>query len=396
MTQKQQNYSFALSVMIVLSFLLGFITTMNNSMIDFCTKAFSLDETQRQLVNTAFYGAYIFSVPIAWILGKIGYKRALVAGMAIVGLGFLLNVPGISFGYYGFLSCMFIVALGIVLLQVAINPYVLALGPVETAASRLTLNQTFNSLATTIAPVFVSMLIVSGGTYEASAIKAPFLGLGLFALVLGAIVLGLKLPAIQEQGESSERAASHKTSAFKYPHVWLGTLGIFVYMGVEIGIPSFFPARVEALGLNIAEPTKYLSLYWGGLLVGRALGAGVLTRFSARTILTSCCGISALCIVASLLTTGWVSIWLFIATGLFHSIMWSCIFSLASADLGPNTKQASGIICTGVIGAAILMPMMGSVQKTAGLTVAICFLFAYYLYLAWFARKGSQIRTQSK
>ena len=395
MTQKQQNYSFALSVMIVLSFLLGFITTMNNSMIDFCTKAFSLDETQRQLVNTAFYGAYVFSIPIAWILGRMGYKRALVAGMGMVGLGFLLNVLGLSFGYYGFLCCMFIVALGIVLLQVALNPYVLALGPPETAASRLTLNQTFNSLATTVAPVFVSMLIVSGGTYEASAIKAPFIGLGIFSILLGVIVLGLKLPVIPEETETSGDQTRHKSSAFRYPHVLLGTLGIFVYMGVEIGIPSFFPARVQALGLDIDEPTKYLSLYWGGLLVGRALGAGILTRFSARTILLVFSGLSAFCVAASLLTSGWLSLWLFIATGLFHSIMWSCIFSLASADLGPNAKQASGIICTGVIGAAILMPLMGTVQKTIGLTAAICFLFVYYLYLAWFAQKGSRIRTNA-
>lgn len=163
MTNSQKpNYTFALTVMVVLMFLLGFITTMNNSMIAFCNKAFSpLDDVELQLINTAFYGAYILSIPIAWLLGKIGYKTALVAGVIVIGLGMALNYLGVEAGFYGFLGCMFLVAVGIVLLQVALNPYVLVLGPPETAATRLTVNQTFNSLATFIAPLFVSMIIVS-------------------------------------------------------------------------------------------------------------------------------------------------------------------------------------------------------------------------------------------
>lgn len=392
--EKKLNYSFALTVMIVLSFLLGFITTMNNSLIDFCSKAFTLDETQRQLVNTAFFGAYILSIPVASILAKLGYKKTLISGVAIVGLGLVLNFFGVALGYYGFLVCMFIIAIGIVVLQVAINPYVLVLGPEETAASRLTLNQTFNSLATFIAPFFVSLLIVSNGTYEASQIQVPFLGLGIFALVLGAIVIFLKLPVIHE-GEtetSSKEKKVYKSSAFKYPHTILGALAIFTYLGVEIGIPSFFPAKVASLGFTF-DPTPYLALYWGGLLVGRALGSAVLSKFSARAVLTSCIGLSALCLLGSLVTTGWTSLALYIGIGLFHSVMWSCIFNLASVDLGPNTKQASGIICTGVIGAAVLTPIMGEVQKGYGLVAALCCLFLFYAYIAWFAQKGSKIRT---
>ena len=191
MTNSQKpNYTFALTVMVVLMFLLGFITTMNNSMIAFCNKAFSpLDDVELQLINTAFYGAYILSIPIAWLLGKIGYKTALVAGVIVIGLGMALNYLGVEAGFYGFLGCMFLVAVGIVELQVALSPYVLVLGPPETAATRLTVNQTFNSLATFIAPLFVSMIIVSNGTYNVSQIQVPFLGLGIFAIVLGVIVM---------------------------------------------------------------------------------------------------------------------------------------------------------------------------------------------------------------
>ena len=369
MTNSQKpNYTFALTVMVVLMFLLGFITTMNNSMIAFCNKAFSpLDDVELQLINTAFYGAYILSIPIAWLLGKIGYKTALVAGVIVIGLG------------------------------MALNPYVLVLGPPETAATRLTVNQTFNSLATFIAPLFVSMIIVSNGTYNVSQIQVPFLGLGIFAIVLGVIVMLLKLPAIKDEEPAGDQVAedgkSYKSSAFKYPHVMLGALAIFTYLGVEVGIPSFFPAKFESLGLSVTDPTSLLSLYWGGLLVGRAFGSAILRKFSARKVLSGALLLSSLCLLLSLLTSGWTSLYLYIGTGLFHSIMWSCIFSLATVDLGPNIKQASGIICTGVIGAAVLMPVMGGVQEGFGLVPALCCLFVFYAYMGWFALKGSKIRT---
>ena len=372
MTNSQRpNYTFALTVMVVLMFLLGFITTMNNSMIAFCNKAFSpLDDVELQLINTAFYGAYILSIPIAWLLGKIGYKTALVAGVIVIGLGMALNYLGVEAGFYGFLGCMFLVAVGIVLLQVALNPYVLVLGPPETAATRLTVNQTFNSLATFIAPLFVSLIIVSNGTYNVSQIQVPFLGLGIFAIVLGVIVMLLKLPAIKDEEPAGDQVAengkSYKSSAFKYPHVMLGALAIFTYLGVEVGIPSFFPAK---------------------------FGSAILRKFSARKVLSGALLLSSLCLLLSLLTSGWTSLYLYIGTGLFHSIMWSCIFSLATVDLGPNIKQASGIICTGVIGAAVLMPVMGGVQEGFGLVPALCCLFVFYAYMGWFALKGSKIRT---
>ena len=409
MTNSQKpNYTFALTVMVVLMFLLGFITTMNNSMIAFCNKAFSpLDDVELQLINTAFYGAYILSIPIAWLLGKIGYKTALVAGVIVIGLGMALNYLGVEAGFYGFLGCMFLVAVGIVLLQVALNPYVLVLGPPETAATRLTVNQTFNSLATFIAPLFVSMIIVSNGTYNVSQIQVPFLGLGIFAIVLGVIVALLAvvylagalvfmdrfLPRTTVGDQVAENGKSYKSSAFKYPHVMLGALAIFTYLGVEVGIPSFFPAKFESLGLSVTDPTSLLSLYWGGLLVGRAFGSAILHKFSARKVLSGALLLSSLCLLLSLLTSGWTSLYLYIGTGLFHSIMWSCIFSLATVDLGPNIKQASGIICTGVIGAAVLMPVMGGVQEGFGLVPALCCLFVFYAYMGWFALKGSKIRT---
>ena len=159
MVQKQQpNYTFALTVVIIVCFLIGFVTTMNNSMIEFCKNAFNLNETQGQLVNSAFYGAYAMSIPFALMMNKIGYKATLVLGLAVVGLGFVLNFLCINSNlngdvatiYWMFLGCMFIVALGIVMLQLVANPYVMVLGSPEKGAFRMTLSQALNSVATTL------------------------------------------------------------------------------------------------------------------------------------------------------------------------------------------------------------------------------------------------------
>lgn len=419
--QQKQNFTFALTVMFVVSFLLGFITTMNNSMINFCKAAFNLDAAQGQLVNTAFYGAYILSIPLALLMNKLGYKRTLVLGLAIIGLGFVLNYfaigafAGTSAIYYVFLGCMFVIAIGIVFLQLVMNPYVKALGTQDSAASRMTLNQTLNSLATTLAPMFVSILIVSnkGEAPTAGAIQTPFIALGIFTLVLCAILLMLKLPAIkeEEQAASNGEVKEYHKSIFKYPHIFLCALGIFCYMGVEIGIPSFLPQRMEGLGLtsavlipdfvtnfftflgmNMTEATSILVLYWFGMLIGRAFGSVVLSKFDSKKVLLSCLSLAALCVAMSLVIEGPMTVWFLILCGLFHSIMWPCIFNLGLEELGPHTKAASGIINTGVIGAAILMPFMGLIEESIGLKAVFGCLFIYYAYIMWFTVKGSQIR----
>ncbi len=402
--KQQPNYTFALTVVIIVCFLLGFVTTMNNSMIDFCKQTFGLTETQGQLVNTAFYGAYILSIPLGILMKKLGYKTTLVLGLAIIALGFVLNFGGIAIWgetssiYYIFLSCMFCVAIGIVLLQLVSNPYVMVLGAPEKGAFRMTLSQTFNSLATTVAPLFVSMLIVSGSEgYSASSIKFPFLGLGIFTLILCVILIKLKLPEINEAKEENKTTEdkSYKKSAYKYPHVWLCLLGIVAYMGVEIGIPSLLPAKIRSLGIE-GDPTTLLSFYWGGMLVGRALGTIVLTRFQARPLLATCLSIAAACVALSFVLPGIYSIYALIITGLFHSVMWPLIFNLGLQDLGPHTKEASGVINTGVVGAAILPLIMGSIvdSPALGIGVAVGTLFIYYAYILWFTLLGSKIRTK--
>ena len=327
---------------------------------------------------------------------------------SVVGLGFVINFLCINGNldgsvntiYWMFLACMFVVALGIVMLQLVANPYVMVLGAPERGAFRMTLSQALNSVATTVAPIFIATVILNNKKAEdavPSDIPYPYLGLGLFTLLLCVILYFLKLPSINEGDQAAEASGvqkQYKSSVFQYPHVWLGALAIFMYMGLEIGVPSmlsaYFKNEPSLAGL---QATDYLMYYWGGMMVGRFIGAGILSKFQPRVLLTACLIGGAACVGISFFLSGMAAVWAMLAAGLFHSVMWPLVFNLGLQELGPHTKAASGIINLGVIGAATLTPIMGWVadNPSLGVGIAICMMFIYYLYVMWFCWKGSKI-----
>lgn len=404
--RKTPNYTFALIVVFAVLFLIGFITTMNNSMIDFCKKAFNLKDAQGQLVNTAFYGAYALSIPFGLLMNKIGYKKTLLLGLAVVGIGFIINYLGISsmLGmstsviYSVFLGSMFIVALGIVMLQLVANPYVMVLGSPEKGAFRMTLANALNSAATTVAPVFITYVIIAGKVPTPDAVPGPYLGLGIFTLILCAVLFFLKLPNINE-GEQAEELTGekkeYKDTVFQYPHVWLGMLGIFFYMGIELGVPSMLPAYFKSNPelAQYGSPTDFLPYYWGSMMVGRFAGAIILNKFKPRKILSVCLVCGALCVASSFALSGIASVYAMLAAGLFHSVMWPLVFNLGLQELGPHTKAASGIINLGVVGGATLPLLMGFIVDNPALGVgyAVAMMFIYYVYVFWFCNFGSKI-----
>ena len=404
--RKTPNYTFALIVVFAVLFLIGFITTMNNSMIDFCKKAFNLKDAQGQLVNTAFYGAYALSIPFGLLMNKIGYKKTLLLGLAVVGIGFIINYLGISsmLGmetsviYSIFLGSMFIVALGIVMLQLVANPYVMVLGSPEKGAFRMTLANALNSAATTVAPVFITYVIIAGKVPTPDAVPGPYLGLGIFTLILCAVLFFLKLPNINE-GEQAEELTGekkeYKNTVFQYPHVWLGMLGIFFYMGIELGVPSMLPAYFKSNPelAQYGSPTDFLPYYWGSMMVGRFAGAIILNKFKPRKILSVCLICGALCVASSFALSGIASVYAMLAAGLFHSVMWPLVFNLGLQELGPHTKAASGIINLGVVGGATLPLLMGFIVDSPALGVgcAVAMMFVYYVYVFWFCNFGSKM-----
>jgi MFS transporter, FHS family, L-fucose permease len=423
MTQQgKSNYLFPLIVMFILFFLFGFITTMSNSLITFLKDAFHLTYAKAQIVNSAFYGAYIMSIPIGFLLNKTGYKRGIVLGLALITIGFMLFYPAVDLGYAAFLSALFIVAIGVAILQVAANPYILALGDPGTASSRLTLVQGVNSLATFFAPIFVSGVILATTTTDASAVKGPFLVFATITLILGIIMYFLKLPEITSEVSADDKAIAANKSVWSYKHLILGTVAIGIYMGIEITIPSFLPKYIQTINPDFLESIKgnavvnflapqdpsvfMIALYWLGMMIGRFIGAGVLKKYKTGNVLALYSGCAAFLVMLSLVTTGSLSMWLIIIPGLFHSIMWPAIFGLATEGLGKHAKMGSGILCTAVICCGLWTFIQGGIADSFSITDATGKLiptfksfamvfsttFIFYAYMIFFALKGSKLR----
>ncbi len=421
MSNSKNNYLFPLIVMASLFFLFGFITTMSNSLIDFLKGSFNLTSAQAGIVNAAFYGAYIISIPVGYLIGKTGYKKGIVIGMVLITIGFLLFIKAVDIGYVAFLCALFVVATGVVILQVAANPYILALGSAETAASRLTLTQALNSLATFFAPIFVTFVILAGAT-NATAVIVPFIGIAVVTLVLGIIIYFLKLPEIKSHEAEVIAGETAKTSVWQFKHLIFGTIAIGIYMGIEMTIPSFLPGYIKLINPEFLETIKtykivellakgkpeifMISLYWGGMMIGRFVGAGILNKFSPAKVLALFAIIAAVLIFISLISSGSVAMWAIILPGLFHSIMWPVIFGLATDGLGKFAKQGSGILCTAVIFTGMWTIIQGgisdsfSIKDAAGILIPtiksyqwlFMTTFIFYAYIIFFALKGSKMR----
>ncbi|HXX65469.1 MAG TPA: L-fucose:H+ symporter permease [Bacteroidota bacterium] len=413
----EANYTPALTILTSLFFMWGFITCLNDILIPHLKTVFSLNYTEVMLIQFTFFTAYfIVSLPSGLIVDKIGYKRGIVIGLLTAGIGCLLFYPAAGTRSYPiFLFALFVLASGITLLQVSANPYVAILGKPETASARLNLTQAFNSLGTTIAPYFGSLLILSVAAKsaeelaamspdalsayqlaEAASVQVPYLGLAAALLVIAAIFAVVKLPQIQAHpGEASEatglRQEDVHASAWKFRHLMLGAVAIFVYVGGEVSIGSFlvnFMGQKDIAGLPAAEAGKYLSFYWGGAMVGRFIGAGVLRKIRPGTVLGFNAVVAATLVVIAMIASGFVSMWALLAVGLFNSIMFPTIFTLGVDGLGRHTGQGSGILCMAIVGGAIVPLLQGVFADQIGIHHAFFLPVLCYIYIAYYGFKG--------
>jgi MFS transporter, FHS family, L-fucose permease len=402
------NNTFAMTVLTSLFFMWGFITCLNDILIPHLKKLFTLNYTEAMLIQFTFFGAYfIMSLPSGLLVDKIGYKRGIIIGLCTAGIGTLLFYPAAgSQSYPLFLGAFFILASGITLLQVAANPYVAILGKPETASSRLNLTQAFNSLGTFLAPFFGSFLILSVATAavtemdkaaEASRVQMPYLLLAAALFVIAAIIAKTKLPAIH--GETLKTMKDGKTdindSAWKYPHLVLGAVAIFMYVGAEVSIGSFlvnFLGSPEIVGFSAEKAGYFVSLYWGGAMVGRFIGSAVLRRIEPGHVLAFNAFAACLLVVLTMASSGYTAMVTILLVGLFNSIMFPTIFTLGVDRLGKHTGQGSGILCMAIVGGAILPLLQGYFADRIGIHYAFFIPAVCYLYIAYYGLKGHVIQ----
>ncbi len=451
MEQKtNSNLRLGMTFMASIFFIFGFITNFNIAMKDQVQLAFTLSNFDAQLVNFAFFISYaVFSFLCGYIIKRIGYKNGVIAGLVLVAVGSYMFFPAVSaLSYPLFLLAVFVMASGVVFLQTAANPYVAALGPQETAPARLNLTQALNGVATTIAPFLAGVLVlapailaIQGGATPADAAKfvqMPFIVIGSLVVLIAVGIAFIKLPEIK--GDSTISSSS----VFKKPQVWLGALGIFCYVGAEVGTASQIAPYLKDSGFLADAAVKLSAIYWGGAMIGRFFGAISLTHFAKpqnryglyalifagayglaffltrdfalsglflifvainlvgfmlgrnkpNRTLAVLAGAAGLLVALTVASTGHFAIWPIIAVGLFNSIMFPTIFTLAIDDLGPHTSQGSGILCMAIVGGAIIPFAMGMLADHYGVHHAFLMPMLGYLYILYYGVMGYKKSTR--
>ncbi|WP_312436267.1 L-fucose:H+ symporter permease [Janthinobacterium sp.] len=407
-----QNNTGALIIVTVLFFMWGLLTSLNDVLIPHLRSIYTLTYVQAMLVQFCFFGAYaIVSMPAGALIKRIGYQRGVVAGLLIAAAGCAMFYPASTGSYALFLLAFFILAAGITVLQVAANPYVTELGDPQTASSRLTLTQAFNSLGTTVAPTLGGILILSGTVLtvqqfdllpaaeqlayrakEAAAVQGPYLALAATLVVLAVLFALAKLPAISHADDEAKLDRDgHKVSIWSHRHLVLGALAIFLYVGGEVSIGSFlinFLGESHIAALTPADAAHFVSYYWGGAMLGRFIGFGVMRYVSPGKTLAFNAAIVIALILVAVFGTGHTAMWALIAVGLFNSIMFPTIFSMALNKLGAQTGQGSGILCMAIVGGAIVPFIQGFLADQVNLQLsfivpALCYTFILYFGLKY-------------
>jgi len=447
MDNKNNNMVVGMSVFGAIFFIFGFATTFIITLTAPIKEIFGLSETMAQLVTSAFFITYpIMSIPTGKLIDRIGYKSTVIAGLFLMALGSFIFIPAAKMPSFPvFLIGTFVLATGVVFLQVAANPYVTALGPDSSASSRLNLTQALNSVATMIAPWLISVAIFKGLTFPqdnmvaADRVPMPFIVMGVFVILVALALMMIKLPAIQ-----TEKSTGEKKSIWKYPHVVLGAFAIFVYVGAEVGNAGLLVNYLRtSTGISSEMASTYAAIYWGGAMIGRFFGSFMFSDRAMSKKLTFVIPVLILAFISGSFVTDWnwtigatftgaaavnfiimlvgrgkaartlaifalaaallditttftggsIALWTIISIGLFNSIMFPNIFSLAVKDLDKaELSSASGLINALIIGGAIIPPLMGSIADNAGYTWAFIVPAVCYLYIFFYAVKGNTIR----
>ena len=396
-----------MSTLTFMFFSFGFVTTMNNILIPYMQTLFSLTNAQAMFINMVWYGAYgVGSIPSSVITERFGYKRGMLVGLMICALGGFLYYPAAAMvSYPFFLTATFVLALGITLLQVAVNPYVVEIGPHRTTAMRMNIVGTASSTARMIAPLVGTALFL--GTISqiipdttmpvsdlqrsalAQSLQMPYLSIGAAFMVLLIIISLIKLPTITHQTDDRGTIAK----AWQFKHLRYGVLAIFIYEGIEIAIPSFMVQYATGSGLGIDESTAatFITFYFLAMLVGRFTGIFVMKRVTDRVALSAYAAAGIVLVAFGLLFHGPVAIGALILSGLCQSVMWGNIFGLATRGLDYLTNKATSLMLTAIAGGGIITVAMGKVADIFGIKAALFVMIPLYVYMIWFALSAGRM-----
>jgi FHS family L-fucose permease-like MFS transporter len=408
-----KNILLPLLIVMSLMFLWNMSRNINDVLIPHLKRACQLTDLQSSLVQSAFFGAYfLLSIPAGRFIQRFGYRSGMIAGLGIAAAGAILFYPAAEIRYYPlFLLALFIMATGFTFLEVTATPYISKLGDAESASSRLSLSAAVGSLGATIAPYASALLLLheqdipqsvinsySPGQLqsflqgEAALVKTPYLLLAGLFLILALVLMLIKLPLIAEENQEGQSFRQ----IFQFSHTIRGVFGVFCYVGAEVGIVSFlirYAKSLELEGLTEQKAAIYVSVFMALVLAGRLAGTFILKRFTPSKVLLLSSGGPVLLLVAAMLTSGYISIWSLALIGLFTSVMYPILFTLSIKELGGYTKTASSLLIMGIVGGAIVPPLMGWISDSLDIRWAFIAPVICYLYIFHFGWKGHIVKT---
>ena len=417
------NYVGPFIAVAALYFIFGFVTNLNMGLVPYLKQIFqihSFQNWQAMLANGAFFTAYfVCSTPMSKLIEAIGYKKTMVVSLFIQVAGALLFLPAahqVSFPL--FLAAIFVVGAGVTGLQTAANPYIAILGPEHSAPVRLNLAQALNSLGGTIAPWVAGAFILTSSVMDpaqvasqspdaqhayqvaiAHTVRMPYIVIAFGLVVLGIAIAMIHLPQITATREfrpGKDGDPLINRSIWSFRHTVLGALGIFFYVGVEVGLATAMVLYISDSthgGLNALtapQAQKLVTYYWMGALIGRLLGSWLMTRVKAGKLLGIFGVIAAVLVVVSIVAHGYVAIGALILAGFFNSVMFPNIFALGIAGLGPLTSKGSGLIMTAVWGGALIPVFIGWLSDKSTYELALVVPVICYLYIAFYGFVGSK------
>ena len=423
MKEKKNNSSFSIFVIGSLFFVFGFVTWLNSILIPFLKIACNLTDFQSSFIPFAFYISYfVTAIPFSLVLKKTGFSKGMSLGLIVMVIGVLLFIPAaMNRNYAIFLIGLFVQGIGLSLLQTAVNPYVTIIGPLETAARRMSIMGICNKVAGMIGILLLSSVLFSGmGLLDknlpldeslanitdlvqremilqelSNRIIIPY---AIMAAILVGLVLLIKaanLPDVKEEDNDSEGTLSHK-SIFSYPYLWFGIFAIFFYVGAEVISIDYLIRYGEYNGFNISEAKNFNICALIGLVVGYLLGIVVVPRFiSQRRALVIQVLLSIVLVAVALNTSGMVSIMAIICLSFAHAIMWPAIWPLSIHDLGRHTKLGSAFLIMAIAGGAVLPLIYGKLSDILNPQQAYVILFVSYAYLLFFATIGYRIEKKA-
>ena len=388
---QQETQKFAFFAMTCLFFFWGFITSLNDILIPHLKEVFDLSYTQVSLVQSCFFGAYFIISPIAGrIISKVGFQKGIVIGLLTAASGAALFYPSEELHIYViYLFSFFILASGITILQVAANPYVSALGPDSTSASRLNLAQAANSAGTALSPYIGAVLILGAAATDKTTVQGPYLTIAVILFVAALVFQKITLPVLSNV---ESRAEGRSENLWKRRSLVLGALAIFFYVGGEVAIGTFlvnYFAENAIAGLDEEAAGKMVAVYWFLAMVGRFVGAAAMLYIKATKYLAINALIAIVMIGVSMNSTGDVAMWSILSVGFFNSIMFPTIFTLAVKGLGSMTSRGSGLVCQGIVGGALIPLIQGVAADNMGIQMSFIIPMLCYVYIAWYAMKGT-------